>query len=180
MAQESTGLPGGKAMEGDDFAGRLPHHLNAGTRPNLKPGAVGGMWRPPAFGKATGVTDFLDRARLKHVFDQRQALWNLADRVAVGGQAVRAMQANILDHGFCNYSSTLLADFYRQTGWPQVYLHNLATPMAETGQDTLDLKIAPGAPNGGFWFGLSGRFRQLEEAGRLILAQGLYEALHDA
>ena len=93
------------------------------------------------------------------------------------------MPANMLDHGFYNYSSTFLADFYRQAGWEQVDLHYLASTMAETGADTLYLKIAPGAlgaPPGGFWFGLFGRFRKLEGAGHPIVEQGLYQALHDA
>jgi transcriptional regulator with XRE-family HTH domain len=63
MAQEVSGLPGGtggkggKPPESDGFAARLSAHLDAGTRPGLKPGAVGGKWTAPAFGRATGVSE---------------------------------------------------------------------------------------------------------------------------
>lgn len=51
-----TGGKGGKPLDNDGFAARLSAHLDSGTRPGLKPGAVGGKWTAPAFGKAVGVS----------------------------------------------------------------------------------------------------------------------------
>ncbi|MBX9752531.1 MAG: hypothetical protein K5Q68_23285 [Roseococcus sp.] len=63
MAQEVSGLPGGrggkggKPAESNGFAAKLSAHLDSGSRPGLKPGAVGGKWTAPAFGKAVGVSE---------------------------------------------------------------------------------------------------------------------------
>lgn len=48
---------GGKGAESESFSALLSRHLEAGTRPNLKPGAVGGTWTAGAFGKATQASD---------------------------------------------------------------------------------------------------------------------------
>ncbi len=61
MAHRLSGFPGGKGGRGGkgmaerSFAELLAAHLDAGTRPGLKPGAVGGKWTAPAFGTATNV-----------------------------------------------------------------------------------------------------------------------------
>lgn len=60
MAHRLSGFPGGKAGKGGKqvaeraFHELLAEHLDAGTRPGLKAGAVGAKWTAVAFGKAVG------------------------------------------------------------------------------------------------------------------------------
>ncbi|WP_439551016.1 leucine-rich repeat domain-containing protein, partial [Falsiroseomonas sp.] len=63
MTHRLSGFPGGKAGKGGKqvaeraFHELLAGHLDAGTRPGLTAGAVGGKWTAVAFGKAVRVSD---------------------------------------------------------------------------------------------------------------------------
>ncbi len=136
---------------------------------------------PPELGPYDLVVDF---GTLEHIFDVRQAMWNLCELVGVGGRVVHFMPANMLDHGFYNWNSTVLADFYGQAGWTQEKLFYVASPMVETGHRVLYVKLPPGrieTPPGGFWLGLLGQFlKPAEPVSKPIAKQGLYVGLHDA
>jgi hypothetical protein len=126
----------------------------------------------------------LDTGTLEHVFDVKQAMWNICDLVRASGRIVHLMPANMLDHGFYNFNSTLLADFYRQAGWTQEELVYIASPTADTGSRVLYVRINPGemeTPPANFWLGLFGRFQKPDgETAKPVAKQGLYLDLHDA
>jgi hypothetical protein len=130
-----------------------------------------------------GYDLIFDLGTLEHVFDIRQALWNLCELAAIGGRVLHGMPANLLDHGFFNFNATLLADFYRQAGWVQEDLFYVAGPTADIGDKAMYVRIEPGAlsiPPGDFYLGLWGHFRKAEGTSTPIPVQGLYEDLHDA
>jgi hypothetical protein len=52
-----NGGRGGKEPESESFAVLLSRHLDAGTRPNLKAGAVGQQWTAPDFARAADASD---------------------------------------------------------------------------------------------------------------------------
>lgn len=70
--------------------------------------------RPCALGSFELV---IDAGTTEHCFNVGQALVNAASAVAVGGQIFHAPPMTMLNHGFYNFSPTLLHDFYTQNGW---------------------------------------------------------------
>ena len=126
----------------------------------------------------------IDAGTLEHVFNVQQALWNICDLVRSGGRIVHIMPANMLDHGFYNFNSTLLADFYAQAGWTEEELVYIASPVKDIGARVIYVRIEPGkleVPPGDFYLGLLGRFQKPNSATtKPVARQGLYVNLHDA
>jgi len=131
-----------------------------------------------------GTFDFvLNQGTLEHVFDIRQALWNLSDLTREGGQVVHMVPASMLEHGFYNFNPCLFADFYRQAGWRQEDLFWTVFPARPAPGVELFARVPVaqlGAAPAGFHVNVFGRFRKLPGATRPMARQGLYEVLHEA
>jgi hypothetical protein len=131
-----------------------------------------------------GLFDFiLNQGTLEHVFDIRQALWNLSDLTRVGGQVVHMAPAAFLNHGFYNFNALLFADFYRQSGWIEEELFYSVSPKVTVGNREIYSRVPPdqlaSIPEG-FNVNVFGRFRKRAEATKPIAVQGLYVGLHEA
>lgn len=59
----------------------------------------------------------IDAGTTEHCFNVGQALINAASAVAVGGHIFHIPPMTMVNHGFYNFSPTLLYDFYSQNGW---------------------------------------------------------------
>lgn len=125
----------------------------------------------------------IDVGTIEHIFDLKQAFWNLHDLVKVGGHAFHISPSNMLDHGFINLNAVLIRDYYTQSGWQKEELFYIATPNSDTGNSTVSVQIDPDVyslPPDGFYLGVVGRFRKTDTSVKLIPKQGLYVGLHDA
>lgn len=135
---------------------------------------------PPELGEFDLV---LNQGTLEHVFDIRQALWNLSDLTRERGQVVHMVPASMLEHGFYNFNPCLFSDFYRQAGWKQEELYwNLFPSTPAAGAEIFarvpveQLRTVPA----GFHANVFGRFTRLPGATNPVARQGLYEVLHEA
>ena len=125
----------------------------------------------------------IDTGTIEHVFDLKQAFWNLHDLVKTGGSVLHVSPSNLLDHGFTNLNAVLLEDFYLQSGWTKQELFYNASPTQDVGDNVLFIQINPGIydrPPDGYFLGLCGRFRKEANSSRVVPKQGLYLGLHDA
>jgi SAM-dependent methyltransferase len=135
---------------------------------------------PPALGEFDLV---IDQGTLEHVFDIRQALWNLCDLTREGGQVVHMVPASMLEHGFYNFNPYLFADFYRQAGWRDEQLVWTLSPVAAAPGAEIFAPVPVGKISSvppGFYLNIFGRFRKLPGATRPVARQGIYEVLHEA
>jgi SAM-dependent methyltransferase len=133
---------------------------------------------------ALGTFDLvINQGTLEHVFDIRQALWNLSDLTREGGQVVHMVPGTMLEHGFYNFNPCLFADFYRQAGWQQEELFWIMFPEAPAPGAEIIARVPvsrfASAP-AGFHLNVFGRFRKLAGASHPVARQGLYEVLHEA
>jgi hypothetical protein len=125
----------------------------------------------------------IDAGTIEHVFDLKQAFWNLHDLVKTGGSVLHISPSNLLDHGFINLNAVILEDFYLQSGWTKQELFYNASPKLDIGENVLLVRIDPAAydrPPDGYYLGLCGRFRKEPNSLSVVPKQGLYIALHDA
>jgi SAM-dependent methyltransferase len=135
---------------------------------------------PPGLGQFDLI---LNQGTLEHIFDIRQALWNLSDLTRVGGHVIHMVPAAFLNHGFYNFNALLFGDYYRQSGWHEEKLFYLVTPKVPlTGQEVYarvppDLLID--VPSG-CHVNVFGWFRKTETTTNPIAVQGLYLGLHEA
>ncbi len=66
----------------------------------------------------------LDSGTLEHVFDVRAALTNVAQMLRVGGRVIHCSPCNnFANHGFYQFSPTLLADFYEANAFGALQLY---------------------------------------------------------
>ena len=68
----------------------------------------------PSFGQFDFI---LNQGTLEHIFDIRQAMWNLSDLTKNEGQIVHMVPAGFLEHGFYNFNAGFFSDFYDQSRW---------------------------------------------------------------
>jgi SAM-dependent methyltransferase len=125
----------------------------------------------------------IDTGTIEHVFDLKQAFWNLHDLVKTGGSVLHVSPSNLLDHGFVNLNAVLLEDFYLQSGWIKQDLFYNASPKQDIGDNVLFVQIDPGIydrPPDGYYLGLCGRFRKEANSAPVVPKQGLYLGLHDS
>ena len=97
------------ALDYSDFEGaELVHDLNQPVSTELR-------------GRFHGV---LDSGTLEHVFDVRTALTNVAQMLSIGGRAIHICPCNnFANHGFYQFSPTLLADFYEANDFAELQLY---------------------------------------------------------
>jgi SAM-dependent methyltransferase len=125
----------------------------------------------------------VNQGTLEHVFDIRQALWNLSDLTRVGGQVVHMAPAAFLNHGFYNFNALLFADFYRQSGWIEEELYYSLWPKVSLGDREIYARVPPDqftSIPAGFHVNIFARHRKTPEAIKPIAVQGLYIGLHEA
>jgi hypothetical protein len=135
---------------------------------------------PPGIGQFDFI---LDQGTLEHVFDIRQALWNLSDLMKDDGQILHMVPAGFLNHGFYNFNALLFGDFYTQAGWVQEKLCYLLVPKQSIGDYELFALVDPNKlttipPD--FYLNVFGHFRKRPGAIKPVAVQGLYLGLHDA
>lgn len=66
----------------------------------------------------------LDSGTLEHVFDVRAALTNLVQMLRVGGRVIHISPCNnFANHGFYQFSPTLLADFYHANAFAELQVY---------------------------------------------------------
>jgi len=124
----------------------------------------------------------LNQGTLEHIFDVRQALWNLSQLTREGGQIVHMVPAGFLNHGFYNFNACLFSDFYGQSGWKQEDLFYTLTPRL-AGSDEMYGKIVPEALHTipeGFDLEIFARYRKSANTTAPIVTQGVYVGLHEA
>jgi SAM-dependent methyltransferase len=125
----------------------------------------------------------LNQGTLEHVFDIRQALWNLSDLTRVGGQVVHMAPAAFLNHGFYNFNALLFADFYRQSGWIEEELFYLISPKVILGDREIFARVRPDQLTSipaDFHVNILARYRKTPGATKPVAVQGLYVGLHEA
>lgn len=125
----------------------------------------------------------LNQGTLEHVFDIRQALWNLSDMTHVGGQVVHMAPAAFLNHGFYNFNALLFADFYRQSRWIEEELFYSVSPKITLGDREIYARVPPDQLTSipaDFNVNIFGRFRKRPQSTKPIAVQGLYIGLHEA
>jgi hypothetical protein len=122
---------------------------------------------------------------LEHVFDIRTALRNVFELLDVGGIAIHAAPTSgWVDHGFYQFSPTLLTDYYSANGF-EVLEALLLEPIADSPETYIAHTYVPGAP---VWAGaaeFSGRWlsyvsvrKRAESTWDAIPRQSYYAALH--
>ena len=82
----------------------------------------------------------IDTGTIEHVFDLKQAFWNLHDLVKTGGSVLHVSPSNLLDHGFINLNAVLLEDFYLQSGWTKEELFYNASPKQYIGDNVFSCR----------------------------------------
>jgi SAM-dependent methyltransferase len=125
----------------------------------------------------------LNQGTLEHVFDIRQALWNLSDLTRVGGQIVHMVPAAFLNHGFYNFNALLFADFYRQSGWIEEDLFYSVWPKVTIGDREIYARVLPDQLTSipaDFHVNIFARHRKTPEATKPIAVQSVYLGLHEA
>jgi len=124
-----------------------------------------------------------DAGTLEHVFDIRQALWNISDLTRVGGQVVHLVPAAFLNHGFYNFNALLFSDFYRQSKWIEEEIFYTIFPKATLGDREIYGRVRPDRLTSipaDFHVNVLARHRKTAEAIKPIAVQGLYLGLHEA
>ncbi|MGV8998159.1 MAG: hypothetical protein ACOH12_14555 [Parvibaculaceae bacterium] len=82
----------------------------------------------------------IDGGATEHVFDIARALVNCARMTKVGGFVYHAVPMNMLNHGFYNFSPTLLCDFYEDNGFETVKCLGVASGVRE---DMVPFELPP-------------------------------------
>ena len=132
-----------------------------------------------------GYDLILNQGTLEHIFDVKQALWNLSDLTKPGGRIVHMVPAGMLNHGFYNFNACLFADFYSQSGWAIEELYYTLLPVGHIGSQSFYARIDPAKiefiPEG-FYLNIYASVRKpvAPTSTNVIAVQGLYQALHDA
>ena len=125
----------------------------------------------------------LNQGTLEHVFDIRQALWNLSDLTRVGGEVVHMAPAAFLNHGFYNFNALLFADFYRQSGWIEEELFYSVSPKVSLGDCEIYARLPPDqliSIPANFNVNIFARYRKTQEATKPIAVQNVYVGLHES
>ena len=134
-------------------------------------------------GSAFGEFDLiLDLGTLEHVFDVRQALWNLGDLCRAGGQVVHMSPVNFLNHGFYNFTATLFSDYYEQAGWTQDDLFYALFPDLG-GETTLYARVEAdklAVVPSGVYINVVARYRKQDVSVKPIASQNLYGGVYEA
>lgn len=74
----------------------------------------------------------IDAGTLEHVFDLRQGFRNVADLLAPGGRVIHISPANnYMNHGFWQFSPTMLHDFYEANGFSDMQTELIIQPRDE-------------------------------------------------
>lgn len=77
-----------------------------------------------------------DGGTLEHVFSARDAFFNMAAMLKIGGLAIHHAPVDWPDHGFYNFNPTLFRDFYAANGFDEILLRFTATALDDpTGRD---------------------------------------------
>jgi hypothetical protein len=66
-----------------------------------------------------------ENGTIEHIFDIKQAIFNIAQLVSVGGCVSHASPLDAFNHGFYNFSINFFHDFYTANGFTDIQFHLL-------------------------------------------------------
>ena len=121
---------------------------------------------------------------LEHVFDVRAAFRNIFELLKVGGLAIHAVPSSgWVDHGFYQFSPTLLADYYGANGFD--ILEAILLEPAEGPQAYVAHTYVPDAPGGANIGTFAGRWltyvtvrKRNDSSWDVVPRQSYYQSLH--
>ncbi len=117
-----------------------------------------------------------DGGTVEHVFSLKDAFFNIARMVKVGGLAIHHAPVDWPDHGFVNFNPTLLRDFYLANGFEEVDLRFTAVSLAEGGgRDYRFFREFPGYLRPAYGLLLWGAYRKVRDVELTVPVQGRYK-----
>lgn len=114
-----------------------------------------------------------DGGTVEHVFSVKDAFFNVARMVKVGGLAVHHGPVDWPDHGFVNFNPTLLRDFYLANGFEEVDLRFTAVGLADDREYRFYPEF-PGYLRPAYGLLLWGAYKKVREGELSVPVQGRY------